>query len=213
MKFCPKCRINKNENEFKRHKWCSVCCSEYSKQHRIENIERYRAHDKETSSLRSEQGRVRKQEAIAQGKCGVCHENPLSTKTMCVKCAHKVKEQTANYRKTAIGALKEILKSARIRAKHSNRQFDLTVEWIMEKYKEQNGCCAISGLKLDFESDFGHNTMHPRAPSLDRIDANLGYTQDNTRLVCAQVNIALGSWGNAYFYEMCEAILKRKVVL
>jgi hypothetical protein len=34
-------------------------------------------------------------------------------------------------------------------------------------------------------------------PSVDRIDSTLGYCRENCRLVCASVNVALNSFGDA----------------
>lgn len=41
---------------------------------------------------------------------------------------------------------------------------------------------------------------------VDRIDNNLGYTQDNVRSACPRCNIAKGKMTEGEFYEMCEKV-------
>lgn len=199
MKMCPRCKTEKEEACFKRARWCRQCVSDYNKQYR-------RSKTKE----QKEQDNRKRNETIASGICGSCRQAPLDTKTMCRTCADKMKLITLNYRKTKEGALKELIKSARSRAKQKSMAFDLDYDWLCGLFDSQGGKCKVTGLPLDFETNSDYNKINPRAPSLDRIDTNRGYTKENVRLVCAQVNLAINWWGIEKFYEMCYAAIKEK---
>ena len=207
MKMCKKCKIV--ERDTAKSALCKACRKEYLHQNHLRNREQRLLGSKRRNLQNKEKMKEHRLDLIRQGICGACGVTPLSTRSMCAECAKKVLNSTAAYRRTKAGAWRECLKSAKCRAKLGNRLFDLDIDWLLDLYNNQEGRCLVSGMLLDFESDFGWNTMHPRAPSLDRIDATRGYTKDNVRLVCAQVNIALGKWGNAYFYEMCRKVLER----
>ena len=79
-------------------------------------------------------------------------------------------------------------------------------------WESQKGRCDISGVR------FSDLVVNPRAkvlsrpwrPSLDRINPKKGYERNNVRLVAQIVNFALGEWPIAYFYEMCERVVKRR---
>lgn len=59
---------------------------------------------------------------------------------------------------------------------------DISMNWIYDKLK--NGFCEVTGLPFSYEA------KSPWAPSLDRIDSNLGYTKENTRIVIWLYNTA-----------------------
>lgn len=70
----------------------------------------------------------------------------------------------------------------------------VTIDWKWVHSRLERGVCEITGLKFDFNS-FGTGKIHNLAPSIDRRDSsNKNYTPENSRIVCAQVNMALGAW-------------------
>jgi hypothetical protein len=53
----------------------------------------------------------------------------------------------------------------------------------------------------------GHPTKN--SPSLDKIIPKLGYVRGNVRVVCYQVNMALGEYGEEKLIEMCKRVAFR----
>jgi hypothetical protein len=67
------------------------------------------------------------------------------------------------------------------------------------------GRCMLTGLPFK-ETHIGTGRARkPHAPSLDRIDAEQPYTQENCRLVLQAVNFALNAWGDEVFVEVTKA--------
>jgi len=59
----------------------------------------------------------------------------------------------------------------------------VTVDDVITIYERQVGKCAISGVKMD------HCPNKLTSISIDRIDSDIGYTLNNTQLVCQFVNL------------------------
>jgi predicted XRE-type DNA-binding protein len=108
---------------------------------------------------------------------------------------------------TLDGRLKTLLASAQRRAKKKNIKYSLDIDWLMGKYKKQNGKCLLSNIKLEIIPGEGIN---PFSPSLDRRDPLQGYTKKNTRLVCAAINIALSDFGEEVLKIIAEGFLSRQ---
>lgn len=70
----------------------------------------------------------------------------------------------------------------------------------------QNKIC--SQCKIPFEFNKTNFIRRPFAPSIDRINAKLGYTKDNVRLVCTIVNMVLNEFGDNIFDKMCRAYVE-----
>ena len=71
--------------------------------------------------------------------------------------------------------------------------FTLTREQFADLVEHSGHRCAVTGIPFELSPRPG--VKSPWAPSLDRIDSNLGYSFDNCRLVCMAVNYALNEWG------------------
>ena len=68
----------------------------------------------------------------------------------------------------------------------------------------------MSGISFNDER-FDHAFVkHPYAPSLDRIDSQVGYTPGNARLVCTCVNFGLGQWGDEVLRRVAVGMLKKE---
>ncbi|MBV30860.1 MAG: hypothetical protein CL504_09515 [Actinobacteria bacterium] len=82
-------------------------------------------------------------------------------------------------------------------------EFNLTVEILNDIYEQQKGFCAVSGLPLlhtNEEADF--------SISIDRLDNDKGYTDDNIRLVCRRVNLMRNNLTTEMFDWWCKQIAK-----
>lgn len=64
--------------------------------------------------------------------------------------------------------------------------------------------CAVTGIPFEHRRRPGR--WPPYAPSLDRKDSALGYTNDNVRLVCVAVNLAMNAWGEGVLYRIAAGI-------
>lgn len=77
------------------------------------------------------------------------------------------------------------------KARHLKRwdsEFDLTPEFLRSLFERQGGRCAW--LRVELRTTLGGSFRHPNQVSLDRIDVQAGYTQDNVMLVCQAANLA-----------------------
>ena len=88
----------------------------------------------------------------------------------------------------------ELLKGISKRCKREGWEFDLDVEWVMERLAA--GRCQVSDYYFDFSAARG-----PYTPSVDRVIAGAGYTKRNCRLVLMCVNSALMDWGLEFRIE------------
>lgn len=100
-----------------------------------------------------------------------------------------------------------MLKNARARAKKRGVPCTLTVAWIEAKLRE--GLCEVSGCKLSMTN---RSSAGPMSPSLDRIDPDMGYTPDNSRMVGFMFNCAFGNWGEAKTIPLLLRYLKLALV-
>tara|TARA_R110002096_G_scaffold21168_3_gene69106 strand:- start:472 stop:882 length:411 start_codon:yes stop_codon:yes gene_type:complete len=86
-----------------------------------------------------------------------------------------------------IGRPVEILKAAKKRAAVKEFEFTITLKWLMAKIYEQGDRCEKTGIAFDYRKDPRY-IKHPFSISLDRSDNSLGYTPENTRVVCVMYN-------------------------
>lgn len=85
--------------------------------------------------------------------------------------------------------MSQIVRCAKDRAKKRGMPFNLDTDDIIRRTKL--GVCEATGLPLDLSIDNvnGRAARNPFTPSLDRVDSNLGYTQDNVQVVCLAWNL------------------------
>jgi hypothetical protein len=96
------------------------------------------------------------------------------------------------YRQTPNGRANKLLHNAKSRAKRKNIEFSISEEFVRDKIAI--GKCELTGLSFDLT--ISKTTKdNPFAPSLDRIDPNKGYTEENTRLILWAANRAIGQEG------------------
>lgn len=115
-------------------------------------------------------------------KCNGCGEQkPLiefhqNTKDGCKMCmATKQKQRNCGWR----GCFQLLLRNAKQRGKKA-KGFNLTLEFLVNVYKEQQGVCAYSGIPLTTNGDW--------KMSLERRNVHGGYTTDNVCLIVSEMN-------------------------
>lgn len=98
-------------------------------------------------------------------------------------------------------------------AKKRNIKFLLTIEEAWQKYIEQKGKCALTGIPIKFELNQVHHkgidNRITRTASLDRIDSSLGYNKENIQWVHKDINIMKNKFKQEYFLKMCKLICKK----
>lgn len=113
----------------------------------------------------------------------------------------KAKESSDPWRRAS-----RLLTWIRARAATTGREFDLTREWIAERL--QAGVCEVTGIPLELSKPPG-SRFHPWAPSVDRVDSKLGYTQGNCRVVCWIYNMAKSEWSDEVVMTFAKALSAR----
>ncbi len=82
-------------------------------------------------------------------------------------------------------------------AKTRELELSITKEFVWELFLKQNKKCAISGLEIDYKLG---------TASVDRIDNNKGYTEDNIWIVHKDINLMRNKFELNYFISMCKLI-------
>jgi hypothetical protein len=101
-----------------------------------------------------------------------------------------------------------ILKDSSKRAKKNGWNFDLDREYLVTLWNNQNGLCAVSGIKMQTKSGTRED-KNPYRASLDRIDNNLGYIKGNVRFTTHWVNNAKSTWPERVFEDFIGNIVKK----
>lgn len=90
--------------------------------------------------------------------------------------------------------------------KASNIASDLTVEYLVELYSQQNGCCYYSNEKMVFgwiDGKVQHNTL-----SLDKLDPTKGYVKENVVWCSYLANTMKQDMNEQQFYNYMLKILE-----
>lgn len=88
-----------------------------------------------------------------------------------------------------------LLRSAKQNAKMKELKFDLTDEWAQSRWTNK---CELTGFK--FKQSTGHK-IHPFSASIDRINSQLGYVQNNSRFILAVVNDIKGTGSDIEMFQ------------
>jgi len=81
-------------------------------------------------------------------------------------------------------------------AKKKNREWSLTPKFLWELWEKQEGKCKYTNLDL----------VHGKNASIDRIDSNKGYTEDNVQWVHRNINRMKSDFTEEYFVKMCRLV-------
>jgi len=106
----------------------------------------------------------------------------------------------AKQNSTIEGRAKIFLQNAKKSAAKRQQLFELCVADVIDCWNTQENICAYSGRLMTLEA--GHlNTV-----SIERIDSNVGYTPENTILVCQAINRMKSDFEFDDFYELCRDV-------
>lgn len=94
---------------------------------------------------------------------------------------------------------------ARDRSKKHGMDFSLSLEDLENLWLEQNGTCALSGIKMTYELQNGRTSTNV---SIDRIDQSKGYVTGNVQLVCMACNQIKSDLSEDEMYQFCKKIVE-----
>lgn len=89
-------------------------------------------------------------------------------------------------------------------AKTKEREFIITKQSIWEQWIKQDKKCALSGVKLVIERNY--KKLKIMTASLDRIDSEKGYTNNNIQWVHKHLNQMKSNHSQDYFLKLCRLI-------
>jgi len=79
---------------------------------------------------------------------------------------------------------------------------DITADFMFQMWLNQDGCCALSGIKMIWGGGTGAQNM-----SIDRIDPLRGYYKDNVRLICHAINSFRGRMNDEDLLKMALTLV------
>lgn len=130
------------------------------------------------------------------------------------KKTSKGKETSRRYAekvfKTPEGRATRMIAQTRVDARRAARIFELDKEWLVEKLKK--GICEKTGLPFvlngkDQQELNQKSSKHPFSPSLERKDSTIGYTKENTIVVCLIYNYCKNVFEEEAVEMFCRAYL------
>jgi hypothetical protein len=121
----------------------------------------------------------------------------------CKECCKKGNQKSRiKVNSTIEGRAKIFLQNAKKSAKKRNQEFSLEIPDVVGFWHDQQMICAYSGLEMTLDAG-KLNTV-----SIERIDSNIGYTKDNTILVCQAINRMKSDFSYQDFYMLCQSVAK-----
>ena len=90
-------------------------------------------------------------------------------------------------------------------AKKRGLEFFISIEYAWELFLKQDRKCALTGEDLFLARDYTKSNRRQTA-SLDRINSNLGYIEENIQWVHKDVNGLKSDLEQDYFIELCEKV-------
>ena len=127
-----------------------------------------------------------------------CYNLVKKRSTMCKSCSSKKKGSSNSNWKGYKEISSKYFSNLKYNAKKRDLSFKITMRQLYNVWKEQDGRCALSGVKLDLQSD----------ASVDRIDSSKGYTRKNVQWVHKDINFMKGSFKINHFIKFCKMIAK-----
>ena len=131
-------------------------------------------------------------------------------RNVCKECTVEArKSATKKWTKeqTLVRCLNSRLLGAKDRAEKRKIEFNLTLDFLLNLWDQQNGKCALSDVQMTYDMLSGRT---PTNISIDKINRNLGYTKDNVQLVCMACNQMKSDLSDDMLYFFCKQITLKK---
>lgn len=117
-------------------------------------------------------------------------------------CKEGNKQSRAKKYSTFEGRVPTFLTSCRKSAKSRGHVCTITAENLLDAWQAQDGICAYTGRQMTTAAG-EYNSV-----SVERIDNAIGYTAENTILVCNIVNRMKSDIAGKTFFEVCKDVVK-----
>ncbi len=107
--------------------------------------------------------------------------------------------------------LRFVWKECERAAKRKDRDFNITIDYLEQLWKKQDGKCPFTGKELIIKKS-ARDKMS-RAPdrlSIDRIDSSKGYVIDNIQLVSMMFNFAKSDWKDQDVLDFCQDVVNNQ---
>ena len=98
------------------------------------------------------------------------------------------------------GRIPTFMRSCKNSAIKRGHEFSITATDLHDMWNAQGGVCCYSGFSMELQPN------SPFSVSVERIDNAIGYTADNTVLVCKAVNSMKSSLPAEQFLMFCKAV-------
>lgn len=102
--------------------------------------------------------------------------------------------------------IRRILNTSKKNAKAKKIEHSINKKWCLTKLR---GVCEATGIPFDLSIEGIYKKMNPFAPSIDRINNDLGYTTDNCQMVIWIYNCSKNNFSEKDLYTMCKAIVEK----
>jgi len=96
--------------------------------------------------------------------------------------------------------------SYRNHAKQLGREFSITMKEAWKIWENQNGYCALSGVRLSFAQCSAKGGFKLQTASMDRIDSTQGYFKENIQWVHKEINLMKQTHTDEKFIEWCNVV-------
>lgn len=94
-------------------------------------------------------------------------------------------------------------------AKSRNLEFNITIKYVWDLWKSQNGRCILTNLPIHLPKSKQDKYRH--TASLDRIDSNKGYIKGNVQWVHKDINSLKSNLPQKKFIELCSFVTNKMV--
>lgn len=101
--------------------------------------------------------------------------------------------------------LREHLRRVKNRARDNNREYNITLDDLLNQWNNQDGICPYTGVKLIHPNKIKDEGLIYMA-SLDRIDSAKGYVIGNIQFISAAANLAKNNMTHEQMIEFCKII-------
>lgn len=149
--------------------------------------------------------------ALVSGFAGSETDFESAVSDAVTKHSERIAGAISGWRTDAARAIHKVTKA---RATRRGLAYYLSEAGIAAMLSLADDRCSLTGLPFEYGSEkkSAKWLRRPMAPSLDRIDNELGYEPQNLRLVCVCVNVAINEWGLETFESMCRAFVSFKPI-
>jgi hypothetical protein len=204
-KLCSTCReyFNRTNKErmsrFKAHGLCTMCGRERAEGRKLCVI--CQATGRKSSNKSKKMRREK-------GLCVGCGQQPaLPDYLYCQGCKDRMTQERRVKRINQWPLVMLYQARGTQKRKYSHQgETDLTIEFLENMYRKQQGLCYWFKVPLLIDAP----PKHPQRPTLERLDCSRGYFQDNIVLACYTANIGRRNTAPAVYQAFCDLLLGRK---